>query len=161
MVKSDVTSQQTLEDAINAGKPLEPAASAMDVTAEEKPRSVTSSAFRFLLVGGTNTVITGALLSLLAQHIFPQLAYAIVYALGLVFSVAMAGRFVFGTKPTVRRIVLYSLLYVVVFLIGLALTTFATRVGLPRYLTGLVVLVTAPLTFLGGRVLFTSGKFTK
>jgi hypothetical protein len=49
--------------------------------------------------------------------------------------------------------VLYVLMYVVVFLIGLAVVAIAQRLGVPGAYSGLVVLVTAPLTFVGGWIL--------
>jgi hypothetical protein len=93
-------------------------------------------------------------LSLLARVIQPTLAYTIVFAAGVVFAVGMAGGFIFGVRPTRRMIVLYTLLYLAVFLIGLAAVAIATAAGLPHGYSGLVVLITAPLTFLGGRLLF-------
>jgi len=73
----------------------------------------------------------------------------------MVFAIAMAGGFIFGTRPTASTVVLYTLLYVGVFLIGFLAITIAKNVGMPSYLSGLVVIITAPLTFLGGRWLFT------
>lgn len=121
---------------------------------ERQPRSLVSSAFRFLIVGGVNTVITGVALALLAQVINPSLAYTIVFAAGVVFAVAMAGGFVFGVKPTPRIVALYTLLYIAVYLVGLLAVSVAHNSGVPEAYSGLVVFITAPLTFLGGRLLF-------
>ncbi|CAL8972072.1 MAG: hypothetical protein BGO38_13280 [Cellulomonas sp. 73-145] len=122
------------------------------VSADE-PRSLRSSALRFVVAGGINTAVTGVALSLLARVIDPRLAYSIVFALGVALAVAMAGGFVFGVRMTPRLVTLYVLMYLTVYLIGLGAVTLAVHEGLPHSWSGLVVLVTAPLTFVGGRLL--------
>lgn len=117
------------------------------------PRSLRSSAWRFVVAGGFNTLVTGVLLSLLARVIDPRVAYSIVFALGVVIAVVTAGGFVFGVRMTRRLVVLYVAMYLTVFLVGLGAVALAVRAGLPREYSGLVVLVTAPLTFVGGRLL--------
>lgn len=122
------------------------------------PRSVRSSAWRFLVAGGLNTVVTGLLLSFLARLMDPPLAYTLVFALGIVIAVTTAGGFVFGVKLTGRLVVKYVTMYVAVYLVGLAAVALAVGAGMPRQWSGLVVLITAPLTFIGGRsLLMTSG----
>lgn len=119
----------------------------------QPPRSVASSAWRFLVAGGLNTLVTGVALSLLAQVLEPRLAYTIVFLLGIVIAVALAGGFVFGVRMTRRTTAAYVAMYVVVYLIGLAAVSLAVHAGMPDSWSGLVVFVTAPLTFVGGRLL--------
>lgn len=121
--------------------------------APEEPRSLRSSAWRFLLAGGANTLITGALLSVLARVLDPRLAYSLVFALGVVFAVWTAGGFVFGVRMTRRLAALYAAMYLAVYLVGLAVLAAAVSAGMPDVWSGAIVLVTAPLTFLGGRLL--------
>jgi putative flippase GtrA len=109
---------------------------------------------RFGLAGGINTVLTGALLSVLARIINPSLAYALVFAAGLVLSTFLAGSFVFRAKMSGRHVIAYVALYAAVFVIGLVVLRTAIRLGMAEGASGLVVLVTAPLTFLGARLLF-------
>lgn len=116
-------------------------------------RRLAGTAFRFLIAGGLNTLVTGALLSVLATLIHPFLAYTIVFAAGIVLSTYLAGAFVFRVKMSRRHVIAYVLLYVAVYLVGLGAVALAVRMGLDEAYTGLVVLVTAPLTFLGGRLL--------
>ena len=106
-----------------------------------------AAGLRFLIAGGFNTLITGAALSLLALVIEPRAAYGIL-------SLVLSGRFVFQRRITWQRCLGYVVMYLVVFGIGLAALQLALRAGLPSGLSGLVALVTAPLTFLGGRLLF-------
>jgi len=127
------------------------------VTPERRPRSVHSSAWRFLIAGGLNTLVTGILLSLLATVIDPRLAYTLVYAFGIAMSLTLAGGFVFGVRMTRRLAARYVAMYVVVYLIGLAVIWAAVRAGAPEEWSGAVGLVTAPLTFLGGRLVMTGG----
>lgn len=123
------------------------------MVSSDGPRSLRSSALRFVVAGGLNTAVTGVALSLLARVIDPRLAYTIVFGLGVALAVAMAGGFVFGVRMTPRLAALYVLMYLTVYLIGLGAVTLAVREGLPDSWSGLVVLVTAPLTFVGGRLL--------
>lgn len=113
-------------------------------------REAWESALRFVVAGGANTLVTGALLSLLAQVIAPPVAYTIVFVLGIAMSAALAGSFVFRVRMTVRQTAAYVVMYLIVFLVGLGLVTLAERTGVPSAWSGLVVLVTAPLSFVGG-----------
>lgn len=119
----------------------------------DAPRSLRSSAWRFVIAGGLNTLVTGVLLSFLARLIDPRLAYTLVFGVGVVIAVATAGGFVFGVRLTPRLVVLYVAMYVAVYLVGLGAVAAAVPAGMPRAWSGLVVFVTAPLTFLGGRLL--------
>lgn len=121
----------------------------------EGPHSLRSSAWRFVLAGGLNTLVTGAMLSVLATFVDPRLAYTLVFAVGVVIAVVTAGRFVFGVPMTRRLVVLYVGMYLAVYLVGLGAVAIGTSNGVPDSWSGLVVLITAPLTFLGGRLLLT------
>ncbi len=111
------------------------------------------SALRFGFVGGANTLVTGALLSLLSLLIAPGIAYTIVFALGVAFSTFFAGRFVYRVTMARCQVVQYVALYLAVYVVGLAALAFAVDQGMSPAYSGLVVLVTAPLTFLGGLVI--------
>ncbi len=124
----------------------------------ETPRSLHSSAWRFVLAGGANTLLTGAALSVLAHLIDPGLAYTIVFLAGMVLSISLAGGFVFGVRMTRQRAIRYVLLYLTVYVIGLLVVAAAERAGMPGAWSGLVVVVTAPLTFVGGRLLLVPPK---
>ena len=111
---------------------------------------------RFLMVGGSNTAITLVLFALLARVIAPWLAYTTVFALGLAYTTALTGRFVFGADTTWRNSGLFVGWYLLVYAVGLGVvqTLQALGVGSPDILALLTVMVTAPLTFLGGRWIF-------
>lgn len=118
-----------------------------------EPHSLAGSAWRFLLAGGLNTLVTGALLSLLAVVLDPRLAYTIVFAAGIVLATVLADRFVYGVRMNRPAVAAYVGLYVAVYLVGLLVIHVARVAGAPPATSGLVVVVTAPLTFLGGRVI--------
>ena len=111
---------------------------------------------RFLLVGGSNTAITLALFVLLQQWLAPAVAYTLVFALGLAYTTAMTARVVFGARPTARAALLYAGWYLLVYAVGLVVVQGLHLFWRPSAVTTavLTVAVTAPLNFLGGRVLF-------
>jgi len=109
---------------------------------------------RFLLVGGSNTLVTGALVSVLSLWLPGWLAFTIAFALGIGYSTALMGRWVFG-GGTRRQSLLFALAYVVIFAVGQGLILIFHAVGLPPWANGLTVLVTAPLSFVAGRLIFT------
>jgi putative flippase GtrA len=125
------------------------------MTTEGRP-STRSSVLRFLVVGGSNTVITLVLFALLARVMAPWLAYTLVFALGLAYATMLTGRFVFGADNTRRRSGLFIVWYLTVFVIGLGVvqTVQALGVDSPDILAVITVATTAPLNFLGGRWIF-------
>lgn len=118
------------------------------------------AAIRFVVAGAGNTLVTGALLSLLALWLDVAVAYTIVFLAGIVLSTYLAGAFVFKGQFTPTRVAMHVVMYVAVYLLGLACLSWLTATGLPRHASGLIVLVTAPLTFLGGRLIFQGRKQT-
>ena len=125
------------------------------MTIESRP-STQSSVLRFLVVGGSNTAITLVLFALLARVMPPWLAYTVVFALGLAYTTLLTGRFVFGADNTWRSSGLFIGWYLAVYAVGLAVvqTLQALGVDSPDLLAALTVVVTAPLNFLGGRLIF-------
>lgn len=123
------------------------------MSTSETPHSLGSSAWRFLLAGGANTLVTGALLTLLSLVINPRLAYTIVFAGGIILSTYLANRYVYGVRMTRGAVAAYVIMYIAVFLVGYVVIELLLTRGLPDAASGLVVLATAPLTFLGGRLI--------
>ena len=109
---------------------------------------------RFVGSGAVNTVLTGILVSLLSLIMEYRLAYTISFMLGIALSVALAGAFVFKSHFTTTRIVAYVAMYLLLYLVGLGALSLADRWGMPHALNGGVVLITAPLSYVGGRYVF-------
>jgi putative flippase GtrA len=118
---------------------------------------------RFALVGAVNTAITGALLVLIASWVAIDIAYTIVYAIGLAFTATVTSRFVFERRPTVRTTTRFLGWYLAVYLLGVAVVhTASGQLHSSHLLATLAVLaVTVPLNFLGGRRIFGTGVPTQ
>ena len=103
-------------------------------------RSTREQVLRFALLGGVNTVATGALVALLSLVMQPQVAYTIAFAVGLAVNATLTGRLVFGGSDSPAQRWAYAAWYVAVYLVGIALLTAAgAERGSPW--AGLVVLV--------------------
>lgn len=111
---------------------------------------------RFLVVGGTNTIVTAALIVVLGLYMPGWAAFTISFALGIVFSVVMTGRVVFQSHLTPTRAVLYTVAYVLIYCCGLGAVQLLALWGAPQVLDALTVLVTAPLSYTAGRIIFTN-----
>jgi putative flippase GtrA len=120
-----------------------------------RDRRAVGEVLRFLLVGGANTVLTYLLLLGLTYVVDPRLAYTVAFVAGVVANVLLTGRLVFGSRPTARRRALYAGWLGVVYLVGLATVQLALVAGVRAepVLAALPLLMTAPLNFLGGRLL--------
>lgn len=115
------------------------------------------SAFvRFLFVGATNTLLTGLLLLVLAQWIEMEIAYTIVFSVGLVFMTIVAGPFVFRSRRSGKAMGRFAAWCLCVYLAGVVVARLATHQWHMSHLftAAAIVAVTAPLNFLGGRRAF-------
>jgi len=120
-----------------------------------------SSLLRFLVLGGSNTLVTFVLFALLARVIPPWLAYTVVFAIGLAYTTLLIGRFVFRAHNTWRRSGVFVCWYLGVYIFGLITvqTLLALGVNSRNLLALLTIVVTAPLNYLGGRLIF-RGRFS-
>ncbi len=115
-------------------------------------------AWRFLVVGAANTAVTVALMAALARLIDPAVAYSVVYVLGLAFTTVMTNRYVFSAARSWARMAAFVAWYLAVYGVGLAVVHVldADQRWGPVALALATVAVTAPLSFLGGRLVFAS-----
>jgi len=114
------------------------------------------SFFRFLLAGAANTLITGLLMITIARWVEIEIAYTIVFILGLIFTTAVAGPFVFRSRLTIRALRRFVSWYLCVYLVGVTVARLAGHHWHVSHLvtTVAVIAITAPLNFLGGRRAF-------
>lgn len=112
--------------------------------------------WRFLLVGGANTAVTVVLLAVLARLIDPTVAYTVVYVLGLAFTTLMTSRYVFSAESSLSRMGTFVAWYLAVYAVGLTVVkVLDSQLGWSSIPLALAtVAVTAPLSFLGGRLIF-------
>lgn len=126
----------------------------------DAPREVRDRQFaqilRFLIVGGSNTLVTYAIFVLLGLVIEPWIAYTIAFAIGLVWVALGSSRFVFRARFSLTRVLIFIGCNLVVYGIGQLLIRLVEPHGLTELiLTSLIVLaVTAPVTFILGRYIF-------
>jgi putative flippase GtrA len=117
---------------------------------------------RFLLVGGSNTLVTLVLFTVLQRWLTPGVAYTLVYALGLAYTTVMTARVVFGARLTWRTGGIFVGWYVLVYGVGLLVVQGVHSIWQPSAvaLSVITLAVTAPLNFLGGRFLFSGRRAT-
>jgi putative flippase GtrA len=111
---------------------------------------------RFIVAGTVNTAITAGLLVLLASWLAIDIAYTIVYVIGLTFTAFVTVRFVFHRQPPPRATARFLGWYVAVYLLGVTIVHVASSELHSSHLiaVGAVLAVTVPLNFLGGRRIF-------
>jgi len=111
---------------------------------------------RFLIVGGSNTLVTYAIFVGLGLIIDPGLAFTIAFVIGLVWVTAGSSRFVFRGATSAKRIAVFLGWYLFIYAIGRIIVHLIDPQGVyALLLTSLAVLVvTTPLTFIGGRLIF-------
>jgi putative flippase GtrA len=110
---------------------------------------------RFGALGGANTAVTTVAFYLLALVLPAGVAFTIVYAAGIAFVALTTPRFVFRSAASWWRRLALAGWYVAVYLVGLGVVSILDSVlDAPRIVVVLgTVAVTAPLSFLGARLL--------
>ena len=118
-------------------------------------RVLWSQVWRFGVVGASNTLLTGVLLWILASVIDPRIAYTVVFALGIAYSALLTSRFVFSSRSSPQRLTAFVLWYLAVYAVGLVLVDALDDPGRSSLvLAAVTIAVTAPLSFVGGRLIF-------
>ena len=122
-------------------------------------RKMAGEFLRYLVMGGTNTVVAYAIYLLLLQWMRYEVAYSIGYAVGIVMAYALSAVFVFRQPMRKRSAMRFPLVYLAQFLISLGLLRLAVEViHIPQWLAlGFAVVLTIPVTFLLSRWVLHSG----
>jgi putative flippase GtrA len=122
-----------------------------------RPSSATTHGqmLRFLVFGGVNTLISTVAFYGLATVTPPRVAWTIIYVVGIAFVALTTPRFVFGSRATWLRRLLFAGWYFCTYLVGIGVISLLTSAfSASRIVVVLVtVAVTAPLGFIGGRLL--------
>ena len=110
---------------------------------------------RFLIVGGTTTLLTYLVYLVLIRWIGYELAYAAGYGLGVLVSYVLSTRYVFRQPMTKKSALRFPLVYLAQFLVGLMVLHIAVEVfGVPVELAPVIaVAATIPVTFLLSRTI--------
>ncbi len=116
------------------------------------------SAIRFLIGGGANTLLSlMCYWGLSALGISAQIAYSIAYITTFFTSFAINTYFVFRTSWSWKRLGLFPMVHVVVYVCGLLVVTICQRYGVPNFWIPIIALVaTLPINFLLTRILMRS-----
>jgi len=111
--------------------------------------SLSGQALRFVFVGGLNTVVSYGLYILLLSWLGYQLAYAVAYVTGIVFSYFLNAKAVFKVRTSLFKLFLFSLVYVLQLGGGTALMyVLIDRLELPKEFAPLaVLLIMVPISF--------------
>jgi putative flippase GtrA len=119
-------------------------------------KALRASFLRFLVLGALNTALTGALIVVISRWMDIQLAYTIVFVVGLMFTTTMAGPFVFRAPLTGRALRRFVSWYLCVYLLGVSVVHITEHLFHISHvwIAASVIAVTAPLNFLGGRRAF-------
>lgn len=108
-----------------------------------------------MLVGTANTIISGLVFIGLATIIDPRIAYVIAYVVGVAFTTVASSNYVFRGRRSAGGRALFATWYVVVLLVGEVIVHAMSIVAeMPPWITFLATIaVTAPLNYLGGRLI--------
>lgn len=110
--------------------------------------------YRFLIAGGSNTLITGALVVILSYFIPGSIAFSVAFAFGVGYALVLTGRWVFNSRLTRSRVFLFIASYLAIYLCGLSVVALIGALDLPPWANASSVFVTAPLSYLAGRFIF-------
>lgn len=106
---------------------------------------------RFVLLGGSNTLLTFALFTGLQYVTAVAVAYTLAFFTGLILATALTGRVVFGVRATPLRRGAFACCYLLIYGVGL-LVSHLLAGDAPAWAVSLgTIAVTAPLGFLAGR----------
>ncbi len=116
--------------------------------------------FRFLLAGGSNTVISYSvylLLNLVLPYVW---AYSLSYVLGIGVSYVLQAKWVFHVPLSWKNFMAFPLVYLVQWLLGLAILAFLVEwFALNENVAPLIVIVaTLPVTFIMSRFIVRRGE---
>lgn len=114
---------------------------------------------RFLMAGAINTAITYAIYYALLLRLQYVLAYSIAFAVGVLLSFYLNARFVFIVPPTWRKLLLYPVVYVFQYLLGIIVLWIAVEIMQTTKPVAmlLVIGVSIPVTFVLTRFVLSKG----
>ena len=121
---------------------------------------VPGSVLRFLVAGAATTIVTLGLYLLLLNVLPYALAYTVAFVVGILMAYLQNSTFVFRAATSARTFALFPLVYLVQYLVGLAVVAiWVDFLRLPEEVATLAaVAVTLPVTYVLSRWLFVSRR---
>src|SRR4051794_1914679 len=118
---------------------------------------------RYVLVGGTNTALTYLIYRLLLLFVPYGAAYTLAYLCGIFIAYVLNARFVFHQPLRWRVAIRFPLVYLVQYLVGVALLAFAVAIlhSSDEVAPLVVIAITVPLTFVLSRLIIKGRAPTK
>jgi putative flippase GtrA len=115
---------------------------------------------RFLAGGALNTGSTFVLYWLLLLVVEYRIAYAISFVAGILLSYVINTRFVFRTDYSLRKVVLFPLVYLLTYFAGAVVLDLAvSRFGVDaRFAPFISICATLPLTYLLSKLVLTGRR---
>ncbi|AMJ57774.1 MULTISPECIES: GtrA family protein [Stenotrophomonas] len=115
---------------------------------------------RFLAGGALNTGSTFILYWLLLLVMEYQAAYAISFVTGILLSYVINTKFVFRTDYTLRKLILFPLVYIATYFAGaVVLDVSVSRFGVDALIAPFIsICATLPLTYLLSRLVLAGGR---
>lgn len=108
---------------------------------------------RFLVSGAASTALTYALYCVLVFFLHPQVAYAIVFVLGIALAYFVNARYVFRAPLRATTAALYPLVYAVQYALSALLIGIFTNAGLgPRVALAITIALVTPCSFILNRI---------
>lgn len=123
-------------------------------------QSVREQGFRFVLFGTFNTLLTYAVYCLLVYVMHPQLAYVLVFALGIALAYIGNSRYVFRRPLDWKIASVYPLVYLVQYVLTAGLIhLFGLFAGLgPRLALAMALVITTPVSFVLNRTMLNHAR---
>jgi putative flippase GtrA len=117
---------------------------------------------RFLASGAANTVITYALYCVLVFFLHPQVAYAIVFALGIAIAYVVNSRYVFRAPLRMFTAAFYPLVYAVQYALSALLIALLTQAEMgPRVALAIAIALVTPVSFVLNRFALARKRSTR
>jgi putative flippase GtrA len=125
------------------------------MTSTTPAKSVRQS-WRFIVFGGVNTLISYSVFIGLGLVLHPALAYSVAFGLSLLAVTFLSNRLIYRGIESWAKKLGYLGWYLVVFAIGQLFLWVAKPVGFSELAvaSAAIMLLTVPLTFIGGRFIF-------
>lgn len=106
-------------------------------------------AVRFLVAGGINTALTYAIYLALLHLLHYAVAYTTAYVAGIALAYLLSTYYVFQVRQNTRHALLFPLIYVVQYLLGVVILQIAVKTFSvsPKFAMLVSIAITVPITF--------------